>query len=196
MWDEVLRQRADKRTTGPRERLLRVAVQAFSARGYGDVSVDELCLAADLAKGSFYRLFASKEDLFFAAADAAVQAVVQAFADGGPPVSPEEGVGRLAARLRPILPLLLELMARALQKRPGHARVAVRVFDEFVLALGASLGSPRPVEAGTALLEQAAVAVCGQVLELTEPPEKGPAAPRREPRARPRRARTAGTASP
>ena len=50
------------------ERVLHAAVAAFARHGYAEVTVDDVCRAAGIAKGSFYRYFASKEELFLAAA--------------------------------------------------------------------------------------------------------------------------------
>ena len=49
----------------PRDRLLDAAREAFVRRGYADVNVDDICRAARIAKGSFYRHYRSKEAVFF-----------------------------------------------------------------------------------------------------------------------------------
>ncbi len=46
------------------ERLVAAAVQLFSRKWYGTVSVAEICRAAGLSNGVFYRYFDSKETLF------------------------------------------------------------------------------------------------------------------------------------
>jgi AcrR family transcriptional regulator len=46
------------------ERLFAAAVQLFSRKWYGTVSVAEICRAAGLSNGVFYRYFDSKESLF------------------------------------------------------------------------------------------------------------------------------------
>lgn len=55
-------------TASSRERILDVALQIFRAKGYTATSVDDLCAAAHLTKGSFFHHFKSKEDLAIAAA--------------------------------------------------------------------------------------------------------------------------------
>lgn len=53
--------------SGAREKLLKAARKAFTARGYAAVSVDEIAAAAKLTKGAVYYQFADKADLFRAA---------------------------------------------------------------------------------------------------------------------------------
>ncbi|HLZ72730.1 MAG TPA: TetR/AcrR family transcriptional regulator [Dehalococcoidia bacterium] len=63
------------RTSDARERLLQVAAQLIHARSYADVSVDDLCTAAGVNKGSFYYYFPAKRDLALAAVEAQWQQV-------------------------------------------------------------------------------------------------------------------------
>lgn len=51
-------------------RLLRVAMALISENSYGSVSVDDICTAAGVKKGSFYYFFPSKSDLTVAAMEA------------------------------------------------------------------------------------------------------------------------------
>jgi len=46
------------------ERLLNAAIGLFSKKWYGTVSVAEICRAADLSNGVFYRYYGDKEELF------------------------------------------------------------------------------------------------------------------------------------
>lgn len=55
--------------TGARERLLRAAFDIVRTKGYNATTVDDLCAAAGVSKGSFFHHFSSKEDLAIAAAD-------------------------------------------------------------------------------------------------------------------------------
>lgn len=131
MWDQLIdvhaRSTAD---TSPAARLLEAGTAAFNRHGYAEVRVDDVCQAARVAKGSFYRHFNSKEELFFAAAVAAAEQAARAFElqAGEEPVSEEEAVELLAAALQPNLALMLDLVALAAQRRPGHGRVLRQVF--------------------------------------------------------------------
>jgi len=58
------------RTSDAKERLINTAVGMLRAASYNSVSVDDLCQAAQVRKGSFYHFFPSKRDLALAAVDA------------------------------------------------------------------------------------------------------------------------------
>src|SRR6202047_1578340 len=49
-------------------RFLDAAVQVIRAKGYSAMTIDDVCLAAGLTKGSFFHHFKSKEELALAAA--------------------------------------------------------------------------------------------------------------------------------
>lgn len=63
------------RSRRTRDRLVTAALEQFAARGFDDVTVDEICAAAGVAKGTCYFHFPTKEDL-----------LVAAFHRGGPDV--------------------------------------------------------------------------------------------------------------
>jgi TetR/AcrR family transcriptional regulator, transcriptional repressor for nem operon len=46
-----------------KQKLLDAAQELMIAKGYTDTSVDEICAAAELTKGSFFHYFAGKEEL-------------------------------------------------------------------------------------------------------------------------------------
>jgi TetR/AcrR family transcriptional regulator, transcriptional repressor for nem operon len=56
-----------------RERLLRVAAQLFSVKGYFHTTVEDVMGEAALTKGGFYAHFESKEDLAYAAVEHATE---------------------------------------------------------------------------------------------------------------------------
>jgi len=55
------------KTSDTKERLLGVAFDLIWNQSYGSVSVDQICVQADVNKGSFYHYFHSKSDLAVAA---------------------------------------------------------------------------------------------------------------------------------
>ena len=57
------------RTSDTRERLLDAACSLFHHHGYQSVSVQDLCDAASVKKGSFYHFFRSKQELALAVID-------------------------------------------------------------------------------------------------------------------------------
>lgn len=58
------------RTSDAKERLIEAGISLLWRHGYAGVSVDQLCEAAGVKKGSFYHFFDGKEDLALASLDA------------------------------------------------------------------------------------------------------------------------------
>jgi TetR/AcrR family transcriptional repressor of nem operon len=58
------------RTSDARERLTEAGISLLWRHGYASVSVDQLCEAAGVKKGSFYHFFAGKEELALASLEA------------------------------------------------------------------------------------------------------------------------------
>lgn len=146
----------------PAARLLQAAVEGFSRSGYGETNVDELCRAAGMAKGSFYRHFNSKEELFFAAArdiagtlGHALVPVTHARGE----LDPDATAATFVEQLAPRLPILLDLLSGALQQRPGYAAVVREALDRFLTVgqrrletVGAGPGAARRVLARALVL--------------------------------------------
>lgn len=70
--------RTRKGNPAAREKLLEMAQHLMLAKGYTAASVEEICEAASLTKGSFFHYFASKEDLGKAVLDRYVYTMLQA----------------------------------------------------------------------------------------------------------------------
>jgi AcrR family transcriptional regulator len=148
MWDQLVEasSRSSKRTS-PATRLLECGVEAFARHGYAEVRVDDVCQAAHVAKGSFYRHFPSKEELFFAAARSVATVAGERFleatsAAGSRGLSVEEAHEALVAALEPHLAVLLDLTALAAQRRPGHGRVLREVFTSLYRIVRSRLAAP------------------------------------------------------
>src|SRR5205807_9603844 len=102
-----------------------------------------------------------KEELFFAAASAAGDEVVRVFsAEAGPDgLGVDDAVVVLAQALSRHLPLLLDLMALAAQRRPGHARAARRIFAGLRTSVGEGVASGLDADdAGAAVVDRALLA--------------------------------------
>ncbi len=168
MWDRAVGAHLEGGARrGPRVRLLDAAIEIFARRGYADVNVDEICKAARIAKGSFYRHYRSKEELFFAAAEAAAAQIVEAFGEAVAPgpVSLQPASEVLARLLEPRLPVLMELFTRAVQRRAGYPAVSRRMFTELARGVGKQLHAPDPLWAGAQVLQLATVEVFRRALE-------------------------------
>ncbi|MCH0560588.1 helix-turn-helix transcriptional regulator [Streptomyces sp. MUM 16J] len=55
-----------RRRSRTRARLLDAAFAVFAAKGFGRVSIEEICDAAGFSRGAFYSNFATLDELFFA----------------------------------------------------------------------------------------------------------------------------------
>ncbi|MEU0453934.1 TetR/AcrR family transcriptional regulator [Streptomyces sp. NPDC006129] len=58
--------RVTRRRVRTRANLLRAAFAVFAAKGFGHVSIEEVCEAAGYSRGAFYSNFSSLDELFFA----------------------------------------------------------------------------------------------------------------------------------
>ncbi|MFB7509920.1 TetR/AcrR family transcriptional regulator [Streptomyces broussonetiae] len=58
--------RVTRRRLATRARLLDAAFEVFAAKGFGRVSIEEVCEAAGYSRGAFYSNFATLDELFFA----------------------------------------------------------------------------------------------------------------------------------
>jgi AcrR family transcriptional regulator len=148
-------------------RLLRAGVAAFTVHGFAEVTIDEVCREAELAKGSFYRYFPSKEHLFFAAAREVGAQAAQAFHEATAPrprsrsrhgLDEDGATAALARALAPNLPLLLDLLALASRRRPGHVEVAKTVFGDLRSTVVERLAHEAPGADGRRVVDRALVA--------------------------------------
>jgi AcrR family transcriptional regulator len=166
IWDRALAPRLSRRQA-PSARLLDVAKDAFSRRGYADVNVDELCRAAHVAKGSFYRHYRSKEELFFAVSESLAGDIARAFAEraGAGGLEPSSAGALVAELLEQRLPLFLELTARALQHRVGYERCLDRIVAASAGHIGARItGEGTAEERGVRAIGMAVMALFRQGL--------------------------------
>jgi AcrR family transcriptional regulator len=130
---------SDPRPTGPASRLIDAAISAFAGRGYGDVTIGDLCERAGVAKATFYRHFPNKNSVFLAAAMAVVERAVVGFERelrSGPVPNP---AATFATYLRPGLPVLFELAKQAIATEPGAppaVAAAVPLFVDFAERVG------------------------------------------------------------
>ena len=108
--------------TDSRTRLLDVALKVIRSKGYTATSIEDICSAAKLTKGSFFHHFGSKEELGVAAADY-WSTITDAFFASAPYQSIEDPLQRLlgyvdfrAAILRGELPEFTCLVGTMVQE--------------------------------------------------------------------------------
>ncbi|MBX9397307.1 TetR/AcrR family transcriptional regulator; helix-turn-helix transcriptional regulator [Streptomyces sp. TRM72054] len=91
--------RVTRRRVRTRANLLDAAFEVFAAKGFGRVSIEEVCEAAGYSRGAFYSNFASLDELFFALyrqrADLIAEQVSGALAQDGPNLDVPAAVDRV-----------------------------------------------------------------------------------------------------
>lgn len=91
--------RVTRRRVRTRANLLDAAFQVFAAKGFGRVSIEEVCEAAGYSRGAFYSNFDSLDELFFALyrqrAELIARQVADALAGDGPDLDVTASVDRV-----------------------------------------------------------------------------------------------------
>ncbi|MEU7059504.1 TetR/AcrR family transcriptional regulator [Streptomyces sp. NPDC046197] len=99
MTAEGTARRVTKRRVRTRARLLDAAFAVFAAKGFGRVSIEEVCEAAGYSRGAFYSNFATLDELFFALyqerAELIAEQVSGALALDGPDLDVHAAVDRV-----------------------------------------------------------------------------------------------------
>jgi AcrR family transcriptional regulator len=108
-------------------RLVEAARDAFAERGFAQVNIADICRSAGIAKGSFYRHFDSKEEIFLAAAHSMVAAVGQQLDESTTPLSERQATEKLQLLLVPMAPLLLEVAIGELRHQATVAGVVAAI---------------------------------------------------------------------
>ncbi|MFF4394784.1 TetR/AcrR family transcriptional regulator [Streptomyces sp. NPDC001480] len=97
--EETAAKRVTRRRVRTRARLLDAAFGVFAAKGFGRVSIEEVCEAAGFSRGAFYSNFATLDELFFALyrerADLIAEQVADALAGDGPDLDVHTSVDRV-----------------------------------------------------------------------------------------------------
>lgn len=88
---------------------MRAAFGLFTRRGYDRTSIDEIAVAAGVAKTSLYRHFAGKEDILAAGVQVPLRALTSVFAD--PDARSGPYVDRMAFVLRRVVEIEAEFLA-------------------------------------------------------------------------------------
>ncbi|MFI8964972.1 TetR family transcriptional regulator [Streptomyces sp. NPDC053493] len=84
-----LRERKKQRT---RDALIRVALELFTTQGYERTTVDEIADAVEVSQRTFFRYFATKEDVAFAVQQMVEERFIRALAERPPEEGPLEAM--------------------------------------------------------------------------------------------------------
>lgn len=154
MWERAIATHLEYTgATSPMDRLLDAGARLFAERGVGEVSVADVCEAAGIGKGTFYRHFASKEALLAATVESALGPVLDELSRRRPGTRTSARItsARLADLLEPSAPLLVELLAHAVRGQPESEAVAEKLVRQLAEHAGPS-GTRRVADALSQLL--------------------------------------------
>jgi len=143
-------------TPGKRAEILNAASDVFARKAFHEVRTDEIAAEAGVGKGTLYRYFPTKEDLFYATLVAGFDEMDVVLEDlrerGGDPAEALSGVAREAIRIfwsRPSFYIILHRDARRFRAREREMRRRREALVRFVretIARGEACGVFRPVD--------------------------------------------------
>jgi len=154
-------------TEGPspdkREAILAEAIQVFAQEGFRGTDVQTIADRAGVGKGTVYRYFGNKEDLFYATSLETTRrkelAIVEAMEPAGRPIDKLRAAARAIARFFEANPLYIELLVQERAEFRGHVPEAHRdyfehLIDKFGKIIRASIdaGEIRPVDVRKTIL--------------------------------------------
>ena len=150
-----------------RERIIEVAIERFSDQPYVEVTISDIAAAAGMAKGSVYRHFSSKEELFEEVVNELVSDTASRFAaavrglggSAGIVDQPDETAIVFAGLVARAMPILLELGARAAKGHQASEVLARRVLLTLAGAIGRPLSADDPIPAGISVIQRALATV-------------------------------------
>jgi AcrR family transcriptional regulator len=137
--DELIASLVEPEGSEPPAALLAAARTAFNERGYDGTSVGELCVAADIAKGTFYRYFSSKEEAFAGVVRSIGSELAEAARGLRSGIGPQGASVSMAEALQPFLPLLLEAMSRELRDDATLQGATAELAEAIAAALATRL---------------------------------------------------------
>ncbi len=139
-----------------REAILANAVTLFAQQGYADTEMEAIAAAAGVAKGTLYRYFKNKEELFLAAVDRSFERLTEFVFESivclDEPVAIIRTAFRAIARFCHKNPMVLELLAEersAFRQRPARMllhRNKNRPYFAEVVRLGIERGTFREID--------------------------------------------------
>jgi AcrR family transcriptional regulator len=163
-----------------RERVVEAAFVLLRSHTYDEVTVGAVADAANVAKGSVYRYFDSKEAIFTAVVEHLLADLAAGFADAvdtqggaeGLAGHPQQFASVFALLVARSLPVLLEIGAWAAKGRPTAQVLSRDVLRTLAEAIGRPLSPDDPVPAGLAVIESAFGTVLRWAMQPEWPPDR------------------------
>lgn len=116
-----------------RQQLIEKGIELFGARGYDDVSIDELAKELGISKGLLYHYFPTKRDYWISVLEAASSSLLEATevdASLPPEVRLERGLGAYLTFVQAYAPAYVALLRGGAE--PSVAAVVARTRQRFV----------------------------------------------------------------
>ena len=166
-----------------RERIVDTAIDAFRTHSYNEVTVSDIAESCHMAKGSVYRYFESKEELLTAAIEKLLNDTAKRFEEtveslGGAEglnANPEKAALVFGHLLAGVLPMLLELGARAAKGHEPSADLARKVLRTLAETGGRPFAPNGSVDdavtAGLGVIERAFATVLSWAVGPDWPPD-------------------------
>lgn len=153
--------------TEKREQIRAAAYRCFVKRGYHETSVDDICKAAKISKGSYYWYYESKQQVFLDIVEDWATVVEQelrirfrdALATDAPYSQLTSALGDAARRHRRMLPVWMDLVGHS--NREPEVRKGLKRFHDRIRDTLAELFRPL---LGVAIAEDDLRALCGSML--------------------------------
>ncbi|MDQ0990643.1 TetR family transcriptional regulator [Streptomyces sp. V3I7] len=169
-----LRERKKQRT---RDALLRAALELFTTQGYERTTVDEIAEAVDVSQRTFFRYFASKEDVAFFVPRLAESHYVEALRARPPHEAPLESLRRavleswdtIGESIEQLVPVELHMRAyRMIEASPALLAAHLRRSAELEEDIARIIAEREGVDLDTDPRPRLVVALFGAVIRVTE----------------------------
>nr|WP_202530683.1 TetR family transcriptional regulator [Streptomyces sp. SID8380] len=167
----------ERKKTRTRERLLRTALELFAARGYERTTVDEIAARAEVSTRTFFRYFATKEDVALATQELIERWFLQALRARPASESPVlalrravlESWGELPEVAGLSVPVDLHLRTcRLVARTPALLAARLRRASESEEEMARVIAAREGVDPEVDLRPRVVVAAFGGVMRLTE----------------------------
>ena len=169
-----LRERKKQRT---RDALVRAALELIASRGYEGTTVDDIAAAVDVSQRTFFRYFASKEDVAFFVPRLAESHVVNAVRARPPGEAPLEALRRavldswdtINEAVEQLVPLELHLrIHRVIESTPALLAAHLRRATELEEELAGIIAEREGLDVDTDPRPRILVAAVGGVIRVAE----------------------------